>query len=144
MNHWVRQQAYRITLPPCLGTKTNVSSTKVHSRKTPIRTHKRSRCSYCLSHWSPKWLEDSLWLLHIAVPPLRPPASPWDGFYSDSHSNTLRHGHSLRVPWWVRDESVKLNPGPSCYEAPALCRCSQCVFIHWIFLFRICGPRQGI
>ena len=76
MNPLVRQQAYQLTLSPCLGTQTNVSLTKVHSRKTPIRTHKRSRCSYHLSHWTPKWLEDSLWLLHIAVPPWRPPASP--------------------------------------------------------------------
>ena len=113
-----------------------MSLTKVHSRKTPIRTHKRSRCSYSyLSHWSPKWLEDSLWLLHIAVPPWRPPASPWDGFYSDSHNNTLRHGHSLRVPWWVRDEGVKLNPGPSCCEAPALCCSSQCVSYTEFFCF---------
>ena len=120
-----------------------MSLTKVHSRKPPIRTHKRSRCSYHLSHWTPKWLEDSLWLLHIAVPPLRPPASLWHGFYSDSHNNTLRHGQSLRVPWWVRDESVKLNPGHSCCEAPALCRCSQCVFIHWIFLFPFRSPLRA-
>ena len=144
MNHWVRQQAYQLTLSPCLGTKINVSFTKVHSRKTPIRMHKRSRCSYHLSHWSPKWLDNSLRLLHIAAPPLRPPAFPWDEFYSDSHNNTLRHGHSLRVPWWVRDEGVKLNPGPSFCEAPALCRCSPCVFIHGIFLFPIGGPWEGL
>ena len=36
MNHWVRQQAYQLTLSPCLGTKINVSFTKVHSRKINV------------------------------------------------------------------------------------------------------------